>query len=49
MARVLGLKVEQLPDGEGAAMEQITFTTHTVTISTRRGTTPAPRTAASRP
>ena len=28
MAWFPGLKAEQLPDGEGAAMEQITFTTH---------------------
>src|SRR4029077_16949043 len=28
MAWFPGLKAEQLPDGEGAAMEEITFTTH---------------------
>ena len=28
MAWFPGLKAEQLPDGEGAAMEQITFSTH---------------------
>jgi len=49
MAWFPGLKAEQLPDGEGAAMEQITFTTTTAPISTRRGISPAPRTAASRP